>query len=62
MIPMAIGQGEGAEMWHSLGITVAWGLSVSTLVTLVIIPTIYTSFATWQQKAKDKKKAKQLAK
>lgn len=44
MIPMAVGQGEGSEMWRSLGITVAWGLTISTLVTLVLIPVLYTSF------------------
>ena len=46
MIPMAIGNGEGAELWNGLGVTVAWGLSISTLITLVLIPVIYTSFAT----------------
>ncbi len=50
MIPMAVGQGEGAEMWRSLGMVVAWGLSISTLVTLVIIPTIYASLASWQER------------
>ena len=49
MIPMAIGQGEGSEMWRSLGMVVAWGLSISTLVTLVIIPTVYASMASWQE-------------
>ncbi|MBP5538351.1 MAG: efflux RND transporter permease subunit [Bacteroidales bacterium] len=55
MIPMAIGSGEGAELWNGLGVTVAWGLSISTLITLVLIPVIYTSFATWQEKAKQRK-------
>ena len=45
MLPMALGRGEGAEMWRSLGTTVCWGLSISTLVTLVLIPTVYCSFA-----------------
>ena len=26
MVPMATGTGEGAEMWRSMGLTVAWGL------------------------------------
>ena len=58
MIPMAVGQGEGSEMWRSLGMVVAWGLSVSTLVTLVIIPTVYASMATWQERRAAKKLAK----
>ena len=61
MIPMAAGTGEGSEMWKSLGITVAWGLSISTVVTLVLIPTIYCVFATRQEKRKQKKLAKMAA-
>lgn len=45
MIPMAIGTGEGAEMWRPMGMTVAWGLSVSTLITLIIVPVVYAVFA-----------------
>jgi HAE1 family hydrophobic/amphiphilic exporter-1 len=44
MLPLAMGTGEGAEMWRGLGITVAWGLSISTLITLVIIPVVYCIF------------------
>lgn len=61
MIPMASGTGEGSEMWKSLGITVAWGLSISTVVTLILIPTIYCVFATRQEKRKQKKLAKKAA-
>ena len=58
MIPMAIGQGEGSEMWRSLGMVVAWGLSISTLVTLVIIPTVYASMSSWQERRALRKAAK----
>jgi HAE1 family hydrophobic/amphiphilic exporter-1 len=61
MIPMAVGQGEGSEMWRSLGMVVAWGLSISTLVTLVIIPTLYAAMATRQEKRAARKAAKKLA-
>ena len=60
MIPMAVGQGEGSEMWRSLGMVVAWGLSISTLVTLVIIPTMYASMASWQERRAARKAAKKL--
>ena len=60
MIPMAVGQGEGSEMWRSLGMVVAWGLSISTLVTLVIIPTVYASMASWQVRRAERKAAKKL--
>ena len=50
MVPMAMGLGEGSEMWVSLGMVVCWGLSVSTVVTLVLIPTVYCIFATRQER------------
>ena len=62
MVPMAVGQGEGSEMWRSLGMVVAWGLSISTLVTLVIIPTVYASMASWQERRAAKKLARKAAK
>ena len=55
MLPMALGRGEGSEMWRGLGTVVAWGLSFSTLVTLVLIPTIYCIFATRQERRAQKK-------
>ena len=57
MVPMAVGRGEGSELWRSLGMTVCWGLTISTLVTLVLIPTIYCSLATAQERRKAKKLA-----
>lgn len=41
MLPMALSRGEGSEMWSSLGITMLGGLTVSSLVTLVLVPVIY---------------------
>ena len=55
MVPLAVGRGEGSELWRSLGMTVCWGLTISTLVTLVLIPTIYCSLATAQERRKAKK-------
>ena len=60
MIPMAIGTGEGSEMWQSMGMTVAWGLSVSTLITLIIVPTVYAVFAGNGIKRKRRKLRKAL--
>jgi len=44
LLPMAMGFGEGAEIRAPMAITVIVGLSVSTLLTLVIIPTVYHQF------------------
>ena len=38
MIPMAIGGGQGSEMWSPMAIAVIGGLTVSTILTLVLIP------------------------
>lgn len=58
MVPMALGDGEGAEMWNGLGVVVAWGLSVSTLITLVLIPTLYAIFISRRQKRQARRAAK----
>lgn len=41
LVPMALGLGDGAELRTPMAITVIAGLSFSTLLTLVVIPTIY---------------------
>jgi HAE1 family hydrophobic/amphiphilic exporter-1 len=41
MLPMAVCRSVGAEAWNPLGITMLGGLSVSTLVTLILVPTVY---------------------
>lgn len=44
MIPMIFGSGEGSETWKPMAIAIFSGLTFSTLVTLVLIPAIYTMF------------------
>ncbi len=56
MLPMALGTGEGSEMWRGLGTTVAWGLSISTLITLVIIPVLYCGFTEHRERRKARRK------
>ena len=41
MLPLAIGLGEGTEMMRPLAISVVGGLSMSTLLTLIVIPCVY---------------------
>ncbi len=50
MIPMAIGFGEGAELWQPMGVVIVGGLTVSTLITLILIPTLYCVFASREVK------------
>ena len=58
MVPMAVGRGVGSEMWNSLGMSVAWGLSFSTLVTLFIIPVLFSVFALNGERRRAKMAAK----
>lgn len=44
MIPLGLALGEGAEMQQPLAITIIFGLTVSSLFTLLIIPIVYTYF------------------
>ncbi|HZB27663.1 MAG TPA: efflux RND transporter permease subunit, partial [Gemmatimonadales bacterium] len=41
MIPVAIGAGEGADFRSPLGRAVIGGVITSTLLTLLVIPTVY---------------------
>ena len=48
LIPMALGLGEGAEANAALAIAVIGGLTVSTFLTLVFIPTLYVIVESWR--------------
>ncbi len=41
LLPLAILRGEGSEVWQPLGITMIGGLSLSTLITMLFVPTLY---------------------
>ena len=40
LMPMALGAGEGSELRSPVGLAVVGGLTTSTLITLILIPTI----------------------
>ena len=42
MLPLSLGIGEGSENYRGMAITVMFGLSFSTILTLVIIPILFT--------------------
>lgn len=58
MVPMAMGWGDGSELWQPMGVAVIGGLTCSTFLTLLVVPTIYASFGVREQKKKEKKQRK----
>lgn len=52
LLPLAFGGGEGSEGRAPLAVVVAFGLTLSTLITLVLVPVVYTIFDDLGQKIK----------
>jgi HAE1 family hydrophobic/amphiphilic exporter-1 len=50
MVPVALGLGEGADFRAPLGRAVIGGVITSTVLTLVVIPTIYEILDEWREK------------
>ena len=44
MFPLALGIGEGSEIWQPMGIAIIGGLTFSTMLTLIIVPIMYSIF------------------
>lgn len=62
MLPMALATSEGSEMMQALSVAVIFGLTLSTVVTLVFIPVLYMWMNERKRKANAKKAAKRIAK
>ncbi|MDD3893031.1 MAG: efflux RND transporter permease subunit, partial [Bacteroidales bacterium] len=60
MLPMALSQGEGAEMWRPMGIVVMGGLLVSTFVTLIVVPILYGIMSRHGERDKEEKYRKEF--
>ena len=56
LVPMSLGIGEGAELTQSMGVVVIGGLSLSTVLTLIIVPVMYTIFDDMSEFFKKKNK------
>jgi len=57
LLPLALRGGEAAEFWQPLAAPAAGGLLISTLITLIFVPTLYAAF----EERTEKKKAKKLS-
>jgi HAE1 family hydrophobic/amphiphilic exporter-1 len=55
MVPLVMMRSSGSEVWRPMGVAMIGGLTVSTLVTLVLVPTIYTIFENRFRRFEEKK-------
>lgn len=62
MVPLAIGVGDNADTMQSLGIVIIGGLTASTLLTLLLLPTFYLAIYDKGKAKKAMRKAKREAK
>ena len=60
MVPLAVSQGVGAEMWRPLGVSIIGGLTVATCLTLMYVPSMFCIFGGAGINRKRKKMARQL--
>lgn len=59
MLPMALSKSEGSELWVPLGIVVIGGATVSTFITLYVVPIVYGVMSRHGERDKEKKYRKQ---
>ncbi len=62
MLPLALGIGESGEAWAPMARAVMGGLTVATILTLIVVPVIYTVMELLALKVKNKREAKAKAK
>ena len=60
MMPMAMSASEGSELWTTMGIVVIGGLTVSTFVTLIIVPVLYGAMSRHGERDKERELQKQF--
>ena len=61
MLPLAIGTGAGSETWQPMGIAVIGGLTFSTILTLFIVPVLYSILVHRSQRKEQERLARLAA-
>ncbi len=61
MVPLAFAAGQGSEAWQPMGIAVIGGLTFSTILTLVVIPIVYSLFS-YSELKKDMNQRRKISK
>ncbi len=58
MLPLALGLGDGGEQQAPMGRAIIGGVITSTLLTLIVVPVIYTYLDAWSQRRLARKQAR----
>jgi HAE1 family hydrophobic/amphiphilic exporter-1 len=53
LLPLALSTGDGSEIWKPLGVSTIGGLFFSTLITLLLVPVLYSIVETRVKKKKE---------
>ena len=61
LLPLALSIGEGSETWKPMGIVIIGGLTVSTVITMVVVPLLYAVVSRKGERDKEKKMREQFA-
>jgi len=61
MLPLALGLGEGGEQQAPMGRAIIGGVVTSTLLTLVVVPVLYTYLDGWTERRKARRAARAAA-
>jgi HAE1 family hydrophobic/amphiphilic exporter-1 len=61
MLPLALGIGEGGETQAPMGRAIIGGVITSTLLTLIVVPVLYTYLENWSQRRRDRRAARRAA-
>ena len=62
MFPLALGLGESGEAWAPMARSVMGGLTIGTVLTLIVVPVIYAALEIFAQKIKVRREARIKAK
>jgi HAE1 family hydrophobic/amphiphilic exporter-1 len=62
MAPMALGVGAGAETRQAMGVAIVGGLITSTLLTLLVVPVVYTLLDRFTMRGRGERRAAKQAK
>ncbi|MBK9702329.1 MAG: efflux RND transporter permease subunit [Betaproteobacteria bacterium] len=61
MLPLALGLGEGGETQAPMGRAIIGGVVTSTLLTLVVVPVLYTYLDTWAERRRNRRAARKAS-